>query len=230
MQNQIDQLVLLNGGFGKRVKSISKQKPKCLIKFKKKSFLYWQLNMFRENGIKEVIICAGYKNQFISQEIKKLNIDNLKIKIIKENYPLGTGGAIKNCKKSLKNFFYVTYGDSWLNLRFSNLKKKFLKSKSKNIITVIDKKKIKNHQPNILIKNNKVIDYCKNKENYNFIDYGLMIFNRTIFNKIKKKRFDLSYIINKLISSKSTDYYKVKSKFYEIGSLKGIKEFKEIIK
>jgi len=66
MQNQIDQLVLLNGGFGKRVKSISKQKPKCLIKFKKKSFLYWQLNMFRENGIKEVIICTGYKNQFIS--------------------------------------------------------------------------------------------------------------------------------------------------------------------
>ena len=143
MQNQIDQLVLLNGGFGKRVKSISKQKPKCLIKFKKKSFLYWQLNMFRENGIKEVIICVGYKNQFISQEIKKLNIDNLKIKIIKENYPLGTGGAIKNCKKYLKNFFYVTYGDSWLNLRFSNLKKKFINSKSKNIITVIEKKKNK---------------------------------------------------------------------------------------
>ena len=38
MQNQIDQLVLLNGGFGKRVKSISKQKPKCLIKFKKNHF------------------------------------------------------------------------------------------------------------------------------------------------------------------------------------------------
>ena len=57
-----------------------------------------------------------------------------------------------------------------------------------------------------------------------------MIFDKTIFDKIKKKRFDLSYIINKLISSKSTDYYKVKSKFYEIGSLKGIKEFKEIIK
>ena len=88
MKKKINQLVLLNGGFGTRVKSISKKKPKCLIKFKKKSFLYWQLNMFKKNGIKEVIICTGYKNKYIVKELKYLNIKNINIKIINERQPL----------------------------------------------------------------------------------------------------------------------------------------------
>ncbi len=230
MKKKINQLVLLNGGFGTRVKSISKKKPKCLIKFKKKSFLYWQLNMFKKNGIKEVIICTGYKNKYIVKELKNLNIKNINIKIINEKQPLGTGGAIKNCSKLLNNFFYVTYGDSWLNFRFHDLKRKFINKNAKNIITVINKKKAIDHLPNILIKKNKIIDYSKNNENYNYIDYGLMIFNKIEFTITKKKKFDLSFLINRVIHQKSTYYYKVTRKFYEIGSLKGIKEFKKIIK
>ena len=51
-----------------------------------------------------------------------------------------------------------------------------------------------------------------------------------IFNKIEftiTKKFDLSFLINRVIHQKSTYYYKVTRKFYEIGSLKGIKEFKK---
>ena len=230
MKKIINQLVLLNGGFGKRVKLISKEKPKCLIQFKKKTFLNWQLNMFKKNGIKEVIICTGYKNQYIVKKIDNLNFKDLTIKIVKEKYPLGTGGAIKNCSKLLKDFFFVTYGDSWLNLEFKSLKRKFINKKAENIITIINKNKIKDHMPNILIKKNKIVYYSKNNENYNYIDYGLMILNKNEFAKIRKKIFDLSFLINRIISSKSTYYYKVKRKFYEIGSLKGIKEFKKIIK
>ena len=65
MKKKINQILLLNGGLGKRVKSISKNKPKCFIKFNQKSFLFWQLKFFKANGIKKVIICAGYKSQFI---------------------------------------------------------------------------------------------------------------------------------------------------------------------
>ena len=65
MKKKIKQLVLLNGGLGKRVRSVSKNKPKCLIKFNNKTFLYRQLMLFKKNGIKDLIICAGYKNRYI---------------------------------------------------------------------------------------------------------------------------------------------------------------------
>ena len=229
MKKKINQLVLLNGGRGKRVKSVSKGMPKCLIKFKKKPFLYWQLLLFKKNGIKEIIICVGYKNKEIFSELKKIKINNLKIKIVKEKSLLGTGGAIKNCIKYLNDYFFITYGDSWLNLNFNNLKRKFLKKKKKFIISVISKKKIKNHSPNILINKNKILDYDKNNEFYNYIDYGLMIFNKNIFNTVRKRKFDLNYLVKKLIRLNSINFYKVQTKFYEIGSLEGIRDFKKFI-
>ena len=53
---KIKQLILLNGGYGSRVKSISKNLPKCLIEFDNKSFLIRQINLFIRKGIKEIII------------------------------------------------------------------------------------------------------------------------------------------------------------------------------
>jgi len=229
MKKKINQLVLLNGGLGKRVRSISKQKPKCLIKFKKKTFLHHQLLLFKKNGIKEVVICAGYKGSQIFAEISKINISNLKIKIVKEISPLGTGGAIRNCLKYLDDIFFVTYGDSWLNLKFRNLERKFLKKKKKSILSVINKEKIPNHEPNVLLKKNKIVDYDKGNISYNYVDYGLMIFTKNEFQRVKINKFDLSNLIKMLITSQSISFYKVRNKFYEIGSLRGIKEFKKNI-
>ena len=226
MKKKINQILLLNGGLGKRVKSISKNKPKCLIKFNQKSFLFWQLKFFKANGIKKVIICAGYKSQFILKELKKIKINNLKIKVVVEKFPLGTGGAIKNCHNYLDDFFFVTYGDSWLNLKFKNIKNKFHRQNKKNMLCIIRKNKIKNHKPNILFKKDKIQNYQKNNILFNYIDYGLMLLSKKDIKKISKKKFDLSLLIKKLIQSNLISVYKVRKKFYEIGSLQGIKDFK----
>ncbi len=227
MKKKIKQIVLLNGGFGKRVKSVSKNKPKCLIKFNNKTFLHRQLMFFKKNGIKDVIICVGYKSRYIYSEIENIKIKKLNIKISKENFPLGTGGAIKNCQKYLDDNFFVTYGDSWLNLKFNNIRKKFYHQKKNNMICVISKNKIIDHKPNIFIKNKKIKSYEKNNTFFNYIDYGLMILSVKNIKKIKKKKFDLDFLIKKLIQSNSISIYKVRKKFYEIGSLQGIKEFKK---
>ena len=115
---KIKQLILLNGGYGSRVKSISKNLPKSLIEFDKKSFLIRQIDLFIRKGIKEIIICAGYKGKFIIDELKKYKFKNVKIKIILEPRKLGTGGAILNIFKQLNQNFFVTYGDSWRDIDY----------------------------------------------------------------------------------------------------------------
>jgi len=226
MKKKINQILLLNGGLGKRVRSVSKKKPKCLIKFNQKSFLFWQLKYYKANGIKKVIICAGYKSQFILKELKKIKIKDLEIKIVVEKSPLGTGGAIKNCQDYLDDIFFVTYGDSWLNLKLKNVKKSFNRQNKKNMLCIINKNKINNHNPNILFHKNKILKYEKNNVLFNYIDYGLMLLSKKNIKKISKKKFDLSFLIKKLILSNLISVYKVRKKFYEIGSLQGIKEFK----
>ncbi len=227
MKKKINQILLLNGGLGSRVRSISKKKPKCLIIFNQKSFLQRQLNYFKKNGIKKVLISAGYRSEAIFKEVEKLKIKNLKIQIIVEKFPLGTGGAVKNCEDYLDDFFFVTYGDSWLNLKLKNIKNKLVREKKKNIICIINKNKVKNHRPNILFKKHKIQKYEKNNDLFNYIDYGLMLLSKKNIKKINKKKFDLSFLIKQLIQSNLISVYKVRKKFYEIGSLQGIKDFKK---
>jgi NDP-sugar pyrophosphorylase family protein len=232
MQN-IDQMVILNGGFGKRVKSLTKGAPKCLIKFASNSFLFLQLQLIKKKGIKNVVICCGYKSNSIIKELKKNNIKKLglKISVSIEKRKLGTGGAIINANKYLQNNFFIIYGDSWLDINYRKIGKKFISSNKKNIMTVIKSSLIKNHKPNIFLKNNKIIYYQKNSNNKNFkyIDYGLMALRKDALQHfLNKKKFDLNLIIKYLIKHEDIEAYKVKEKFYHIGSLEGIKEIKKI--
>ena len=227
---KIKQLILLNGGYGSRVKSISKNLPKSLIEFDKKSFLIRQINLFIRKGIKEIIICAGYKGKFIIDELKKYKFKNVKIKVIVEPRKLGTGGAILNVFKQLNQNFFVTYGDSWLDIDYKKIESFFLTDKKKSVLTIVDKKLVPEHKANILLKNKKIIFYGKDSTiNFTHVDYGLMILKKNIFINIKKKIFDLNLIFNNLIEQNQVKYLCVKKRFYEIGSIKGIKRFKKII-
>lgn len=227
---KIKQLILLNGGYGSRVKSISKDLPKSLIKFNNKSFLVKQINLFIRKGIRKIIICAGFRGQLIIDELKKYKFNNICVKVIVKYRKLGTGGAILNVFKELNQNFFVTYGNSWLDTDYKKIESFFLRNKKKSVLTIIKKKKVPDHEANILIKNKKIIFYGKNfNRKLSHIDYGLMILNKENFTNIKKKKFDLDVIFKKLIKQNQVRYFCVKKKFYEIGSIKGIKLFNKKI-
>lgn len=233
MQN-IDQIVILNGGVGKRVASVSKGTPKCLIKFASKSFLFLQLQLIKKKGIKNVVICCGYKSNFIIKELKQKTIKKLglKISVSVERKKLGTGGAIINAHKYLHNNFFIIYGDSWLDINYKSVEKKFISSNKKCIMTVIKKSLIKNHNPNIFLKNNKILNYQKNSNsnNFKYIDYGLIALRKNVLQHfLNKKKFDLNLIIKYLIKHRDIEAYKVKRKFYHIGTLEGIREIDKIL-
>ena len=121
------------------------------------TFLIRQINLFIRKGIKEIIICAGYKGKFIIDELKKYKFKNVKIKVIVEPRKLGTGGAILNIFKQLNQNFFVTYGDSWLDIDYKEIESFFLSDKKKSVLTIINKKIVPEHKANILLKNKKIV-------------------------------------------------------------------------
>ena len=224
---KINQIVILNGGYGSRVRSISGNLPKCLIKIGGTPFLLHQLDLIKKAKIKNVVLCLGYKSEYVINFLKK-NYKGLNIRFVVEKKKLGTGGALINSLKYLKKNFFLTYGDSWLNINYYNLQKFFF-SKNKSLITVVPSKIIKDHAANIYIKRGIVKDYNKKKinRNYKYIDYGLMIFKKKLFLNSKIKKIDLSFFISNFIKENLIDYKIVYKKFYQIGDLKGIKELKD---
>ena len=116
--------IILAGGRGKRLRPITDYVPKPLIPIKNIPIIEWQIKYLKKYGVSEIIICSGYKSEMIENYLnnKKLGI---KITYSVENRPLGTGGAIKQASKKIKdNSFLVINGDIITNIDLKKLLKK----------------------------------------------------------------------------------------------------------
>ena len=117
----IDTAVILAGGRARRLKKITKDIPKSLVKFYNKPFLYYQLKLLKKNKIKNVIICTGHYSDQIEKYIKTLKFQ-MNILISRDgNKPLGTGGALSKVTRKLKKSFFLIYGDYYLPTNFQKI-------------------------------------------------------------------------------------------------------------
>jgi L-glutamine-phosphate cytidylyltransferase len=57
--------IILAAGRGSRMKGLTDEQPKCLVEFKGKPLLEWQLGALREAGVNEIAIVTGYKRELL---------------------------------------------------------------------------------------------------------------------------------------------------------------------
>jgi NDP-sugar pyrophosphorylase family protein len=119
------QAIILAGGRGKRLRPITDYVPKPLVPLNNIPIIEWQILYLKKFGIKEIIICTGYKTEMIENFLAVKNNLGVKIKFSVEKTPLGTGGAIKQAGLSIKDkSFFVLNGDIITNIDLNKLVKK----------------------------------------------------------------------------------------------------------
>ena len=117
--------IILAGGRGKRLKQVTDYVPKPLIPLDNIPIIEWQIRYLKKFGIKEIIICTGYKTEQIENYLKIKNNFGVKIRFSKELSPLGTGGAIKKAVRLItEKSFIVINGDVITNIDLRKLKQK----------------------------------------------------------------------------------------------------------
>lgn len=224
-------IIILCGGLASRLGNLTRNKPKSLIRINNKPFIIYQIERFKSYGFKNFILCVGHR----SHQIKNLLGDGTEYGVsIKYSYDgrklLGTAGAVKKALKLIDNFFILINGDLYLLLNPNNLVQKF--KKIKKPIVVITKNPKKNLTPNILINKKKIIEYSKlGIKELLYIDYGMQIFNKNlVWPSLKKNKiYDMSYVYDLLIKKKLLHFYNTQKAFFEVGSFKGLAEFKKKI-
>ncbi|ECO2133890.1 nucleotidyltransferase family protein [Campylobacter jejuni] len=115
------QAIILCGGLGTRLKSVIKNIPKPMAPINDKPFLEFIFEYLKKQDIKEVILAVSYKYEVIKEYFKDEFL-GIKIKYSIEKEPLGTGGAIKEALKFVKNEAYVLNGDTFFDIDLSKLK------------------------------------------------------------------------------------------------------------
>ncbi len=114
------QAIVLAGGLGTRLKSVVQDLPKPMASINGKPFLAFILEYLKKQGITEVILSVSYKYELI-QEYFKDEFEGMKIRYNIEKELLGTGGAIKDAMKFIKNQAYVLNGDTIFDIGLKKL-------------------------------------------------------------------------------------------------------------
>ena len=232
---QLPTIVILSGGYGKRLYPKTKKIPKSLIKIHSKPFLFYQLKILEKNNFKNVIICSGYKSKQIKKYLDNNQHDfNMKILISNDGKnKLGTGGAIKKILNILEENFFVIFGDSYLDVDYKKIYRKFIQFNKKNLIITHKFNKKYNIYPmfpEMIVKNNNILEYKNLKRKMTHFYYGIGVFNKSSIKVIKKKTFDLHFFFKKMILNNNLLSYTIQKKFYEIGSKYGLNETKNFLK
>ena len=112
------------GGRGKRLRPITDYVPKPLVPLNNVPIIEWQIRYLKKFNVDEIIICTGYKTEMIEHFLDTKDNFGIKIKFSVEKTPLGTGGAIKQAGKSIKDkSFFVLNGDTITDIDLRELKK-----------------------------------------------------------------------------------------------------------
>ena len=107
----INQLVILAGGKGTRLAAITGPIQKVLAPIGGKPVLQHHLELARASGIEDVTIFGGYRADDVAAFVNNGSEFGLSVRMIVENKPLGTAGAVVGLLDSLPEHFFVLYGD-----------------------------------------------------------------------------------------------------------------------
>lgn len=130
------QAVILAGGKGTRLGN--SEIPKVMIKIGGIPVLEHQINLLREYGIKDVIICVKHLAEKIREYFGDGKKFGVKIFYSEEKDFLGTAGAVKFAENKIKGDFILLYGDVMLNIDLAKLIK--YHKKNRGIATLVVRK------------------------------------------------------------------------------------------
>ena len=110
------QAVILAGGGGTRLKTVTGELPKPLVEVVGVPLLGRQLSLIRTNGLRDVLILCGYGAQAIADYVGDGSAWGLSVRCLTESVSRGTAGAVYDAMPHLASNFLVVYGDTAMDV------------------------------------------------------------------------------------------------------------------
>ena len=201
--------VLLAGGFGTRISEESGIRPKPMVEIGGKPIIWHIMKIYSHYGIKEFIICIGYKgyiikeffaNYFLYQsdvtfDLKQNSVSVLnhktedwKVTLIDTGLRTMTGGRLKRVEKYIGNeTFCMTYGDGVSDIKIDELVHFHHMQDSIATLTAVQEPgrfgilSLKSDQTKVTSFREK-----QNYENSGWINGGFFVLEPAIFNYIQE--------------------------------------------
>ena len=103
--------IIIAGGQGTRLSKLTQEIPKPMIPINGKPVLEYQIEEFRANGVKEIVLTVGYLKEVIQDYFGNGEKFGVNIHYVEEETPLGSAGAFYKAKDYVIDTAFVVYGD-----------------------------------------------------------------------------------------------------------------------
>lgn len=226
-------VAILAGGLATRLRPLTERIPKALLEVGGQPFIAHQLSYLRRQGIERVVLCVGHLADQVRAFVGDGSLFGIEVDYSMDGpFLLGTGGAIKRAIPLLGDCFFVQYGDSFLPIEYGAVRSAFHRCTKPALMTVL-KNDNRWDKSNVLYRDGMVVEYNKlqRRDGMDYIDYGLSILSAGVFDNIDASApVDLSDILHRLSVEGNLAGHEVTERFYEIGSVSGIRDTEDFLK
>lgn len=116
-----NRVILMAGGLGTRLRPLTQDTPKPMLKVGNKPILETIIKNFANHGFVNITISLNYKGDIIKEYFKDGSDFGVNINYIEENTRLGTAGALSLLKNTPNEPFFVMNADLLTDVNYSHL-------------------------------------------------------------------------------------------------------------
>lgn len=224
-------VVVMAGGKGTRLRPLTDNTPKPLLKVGNKPILEHNIHRLSLFGMDDYWITVNYLGEQIEKYFGNGNHKNLNIKYVWENEPLGTIGSVSKIDNFIHDYILVTNSDILTNINYEDFFLRFQEADADFALVTIPYKVSIPYA--VLETSNGHVMSFKEKPTYTYYSNGgIYLMKREITKRIPKdSAFDTTDLMQELISDgKKVISYPLSGYWLDVGKLEDFEKAQEDIK
>lgn len=220
------QTVLLAGGRGTRLATITAGAPKVLVPVAGRTLLDWVLALLARSGVASVHLCLGHRADSVLSHLAAAAQPVPRITTTVESEPLGTAGCLRLAAPYLEPEFMVLLGDTYTPVDFVGLAARWRAGRTAAGMVVLQNED-RLVPSNVDVAGERVVRYDKTagRRTLSYVDFGIAFLRRSVLGRIPPTGMvDLGLLFRDLIRDSELAALPVTDRFHEIGSPAGYAE------
>jgi D-glycero-alpha-D-manno-heptose 1-phosphate guanylyltransferase len=203
-----NEVIILAGGLGTRLKDAVKDVPKPMAPIGNLPFLAYLFQYLKKFPINRVVLAVGHKHESISDYFGNQYL-GMEIEYAIENEPLGTGGAIANALKLTKNkAVFLLNGDTFFKVNLLHLFQHHQKSKAQ-LTLALKPMQLFDRYGTVEIRDSKITKFNEKKPvNEGLINGGVYVIGKQSFESLN---LPVKFSFEKEILEKETAHWNMQA-------------------
>jgi len=227
-KEKTNKVVLMVGGLGTRLRPLTENTPKPMLKVGNKPILQTIVEKFAEYGYTNIVMCVNYKSHIIQDYFEDGSKFGVSIKYILEEQRMGTAGALSLLKEKPTESFFVMNGDLLTNVNFEHLDNYHISNHSMGTMCV---REYDFQVPYgvVNIDGSRILSIEEKPTHKFFVSAGIYMLSPEVLDYIPQNQFyDMPTLFEKLISeNKNVISFPLREYWLDIGRIEEYKKANE---